>query len=106
MENKFFPSELGLVVCKMLVESFPEIMDVAFTAKVEELLDQIEEGEVKYKKVLKDFWKPFEKTLDKAKEEMKNLKKQQIPTNVKCLKCKTGEYFIKWGKNGQFLKNT
>lgn len=103
MENKFFPSELGLVVCKMLVESFPEIMDVAFTAKVEELLDQIEEGEVKYKKVLKDFWKPFEKTLDKAKEEMKNLKKQQIPTNVKCLKCKTGEYFIKWGKNGQFF---
>lgn len=103
IENRFIPTELGMVVCKMLVESFPKIMDVDFTAKVEGLLDQIEEGEITYKKVLKDFWKDFEVTLEKAKEEMKNLKKQLIPTGIDCKKCPSGEYHIKWGRNGQFL---
>jgi len=102
-ENRFLPTELGGVVCKMLIESFPHIMDIDFTAKIEESLDQIEEGEIKWKKVLKDFWVDFEKTLEKAKGEMKNLKKQLLPTGVKCLKCSDGIYMIKWGKNGQFL---
>ncbi len=103
IENRFLPNELGIVVCRMLVESFPDVMDVTFTAKVEEQLDKIEEGEVKYKRFLKDFWKSFEVTLEKAKEEMKNLKKQNIPTGINCLKCSDGEYQIKWGRNGQFL---
>lgn len=102
-ENRFLPTELGIVVCRMLIESFPEVMNVDFTAQVEELLDKIEEGEVKWKKVLKDFWSGFEKTLERAKEEMKNLKKQLIPTGVKCQKCEDGEYHIKWGRNGQFF---
>ncbi len=102
-ENRFIPSELGKVVCKMLVQSFPEVMDVEFTAKVEELLDKIEEGDVSWKKVLKDFWSGFEETLERAKEEMKNLKKEALPTGIKCHKCHSGEYQIKWGKNGQFL---
>ena len=97
------PTELGMVVCKMLVESFPEVMDVQFTAKVEEQLDKIEDGEIKWRGFLKNFWKSFEKTLEKAKEEMKNLKKQQLPTGIKCQKCDEGEYHIKWGRNGQFL---
>ncbi len=103
IENRFIPTELGSVVCKMLVESFPDVMDVEFTAKVEELLDKIEEGDVSWKKVLREFWKGFELTLEKAKDEMKNLKKQSIPTGLKCVKCKDGEYQIKWGRNGQFL---
>jgi DNA topoisomerase I len=103
IENRFFPTELGMVVCRMLIESFPDVMDISFTAKVEEQLDKIEEGEIKWKKVLKEFWKGFEKTLVKAKEEMKNLKKQLIPTGVNCVKCADGEYHIKWGRNGQFL---
>lgn len=103
IENRFVPTELGNVVCKMLVESFPDVMDIEFTAKVEELLDKIEEGDVSWKKVLREFWKGFELTLEKAKDEMKNLKKQSIPTGVHCRKCADGEYQIKWGKNGQFL---
>lgn len=103
VENRFIPTELGSVVCKMLVESFPAVMDVKFTAGVEELLDKIEEGDISWQKVLKDFWSSFEVTLEKAKEEMKNLKKQNIPTGVHCLKCEDGEYQIKWGRNGQFL---
>ncbi len=103
LENRFMPTELGMVVSKMLVESFPEVMDVAFTAKVEGLLDEIEEGQIKWKKVLKDFWEKFEVTLERAKEEMKNLKRQLIPTGIECEKCDAGEYMIKWGRNGQFL---
>jgi DNA topoisomerase-1 len=76
IENRFIPTELGSVVCKMLVDSFPDVMDIEFTAKVEELLDKIEEGDVSWKKVLREFWKGFEVTLEKAKDEMKNLKKQ------------------------------
>lgn len=103
VENRFMSTELGTVVCKMLIESFPDVMDVAFTANVEKLLDKIEDGEIKWKKVLKEFWQGFEKTLEKAKEEMKNLKKQEIPTGIHCHKCEDGEYLIKWGRNGQFL---
>lgn len=103
IENRFVPTELGSVVCRMLVESFPDVMDIEFTAKVEELLDKIEEGDISWKKVLKEFWNGFEVTLEKAKDEMKNLKKQSIPTGVHCRKCADGEYQIKWGRNGQFL---
>jgi len=103
VENRFMPTELGMVVCKMLVESFPKVMDVTFTAKIEEQLDKIEEGDIGWKKVLKSFWADFEVTLERAKEEMKNLKKQQIPTGISCTKCEEGEYLIKWGRNGQFL---
>jgi DNA topoisomerase-1 len=103
IENRFVPTELGSVVCKMLIESFPDVMDIEFTAKVEELLDKIEEGDISWKKVLKEFWNGFEVTLEKAKDEMKNLKKQAIPSGVHCRKCGDGEYHIKWGKNGQFL---
>jgi DNA topoisomerase I len=102
-ENRFLPTELGIVVCRMLIESFPDVMDVAFTAKVEGLLDQIEDGEIKWKSVLKTFWKTFEVTLEKAKVEMKNLKKESIPTGIDCVKCKDGGYNIRWGRNGQFL---
>ena len=102
-ENRFNPTELGEVVCRMLIQSFPDVMNIAFTAGMEESLDKIEEGELKWKKVLKDFWATFEVTLKKAQEEMKNLKKQAIPTGVKCVKCESGEYHIKWGKNGQFM---
>jgi DNA topoisomerase-1 len=103
VDNRFIPTELGMVVCKMLIQSFPDVMDVKFTAKVEEELDKIEEGEISWKKFLKEFWHGFESTLEKAKDEMKNLKKQILPTGIKCEKCGIGEYVIRWGRNGQFL---
>ncbi len=103
IENRLLPTELGIAVCRMLISSFPNEMDVQFTAKLEEQLDLIAEGDVKWTKVLKDFWTPFEKTLDKAKEEMKDLKKQEIPTGINCGKCADGMMNIRWGKNGSFL---
>lgn len=103
IENRLRATELGDAVCRLLVQSFPNEMDVEFTARLEQQLDQIEEGDVKWTKVLKEFWSPFEKTLEKAQEEMKNLKKQEIPTGINCGKCSDGKMMIKWGRNGSFL---
>ena len=103
IENRYHPSELGEVVCQMLIESFPREMEVTFTADMEGKLDLIEEGSIKHTKVLKEFWKEFEVAIEKAKQEMKNLKKQEIPTDITCTKCNEHPFVIKWGRNGQFL---
>lgn len=101
-ENRYYPSELGTVVTDLLIESFPEILNTEFTAEMENQLDEIEEGKIDWKKALGTFWKPFEKTLERAKKHMKNLKAQEIPTPIKCERC--GSVMnMKWGKMGSFL---
>ncbi|MGE0615100.1 MAG: type I DNA topoisomerase [Bacteriovoracia bacterium] len=101
-DNKYYPSELGVVVTDLLIESFPDILNVEFTAGMENQLDEIEEGKSDWRKTLGNFWKPFEKTLEQAKKHMKNVKAQEVPTNIKCDKC-SNTMVIKWGKLGSFL---
>lgn len=101
-EGKYFPSELGTVVTDLLTESFPEVLNVEFTAGMEDQLDEIEEGKTDWKKTLGEFWKPFEKTLERAKIHMKNVKTQEVPTSINCEKC-GHTMVIKWGKMGSFL---
>ena len=101
-ENRYFPSELGTVVTELLVSSFPDILNAEFTAGMENQLDEIEEGKKDWTKILGSFWKPFEKTLKLAKDQMKNVKRQEVPTDIKCEKCGHG-MVIKWGKMGSFL---
>lgn len=101
-QRKFSPTDLGKLVNELLVEHFPDIMDVEFTASMEEKLDQIEEGKSQWLKILKDFYAPFSKTLETAKEEMKSVKRTAIPTDVPCKLCE-GTMVIKWGRNGEFL---
>jgi len=101
-ENRYYPSELGTVVTELLVGSFPDILNSEFTAAMENQLDDIEEGKADWKKTLSKFWKPFEKTLELAKEHMKNVKRQEVPTDIDCAKC-GHKMVIKWGKLGSFL---
>ncbi|MGZ6371535.1 MAG: type I DNA topoisomerase, partial [Bdellovibrionota bacterium] len=101
-EQRYYPSELGTVVTELLVQSFPDILNTDFTADMENQLDEIEEGKKDWKKILGTFWKPFEKTLEKAKKNMKNVKRQEVPTDIKCEKCQH-TMVIKWGKLGSFL---
>ncbi len=101
-EARYYPSELGTVVTELLVASFPNILNSEFTADMENQLDEIEEGKADWKKTLGKFWKPFEKTLEIAKEQMKNVKRQEVLTEVECDKCKH-MMVIKWGKLGSFL---
>lgn len=101
-ENRYYPSELGTVVTELLVQAFPDILNTEFTAGMEDELDEIEEGKKDWKKTLGKFWKPFEKTLEIAKKNMKNVKRQEVPTDIKCTKC-GHTMVIKWGKLGSFL---
>jgi len=101
-ENRFYPTELGVLVTELLVENFSNIVDVQFTANMENQLDQIEEGSANWVKTLKDFYGPFEDTLKNAQEKMRNVKREETPTDLKCPKCEK-PLIIKWGKNGKFV---
>ena len=102
VENKFRPTELGILVSELLVNHFPVVMDVAFTARMEEELDKIEEGQMQWVEAVKDFYKPFNESLEKAQADMKDFKAEQIATDIACEKCGK-PMVIKWGRNGQFL---
>jgi DNA topoisomerase I len=101
-EGRLGPTELGVVVNGLLVKSFPEIVSSDFTAQMEEQLDQVEEGAVDWVKLLRDFYGPFEKDLARAKVEMRDLKREEEPTEEVCEKCGK-PMVIKWGRNGYFL---
>ena len=103
--GKFFPTELGMQVTKLLVDSFPDILNVEFTANMEDQLDKIEAGDSHWVEILKNFYKPFKADLDTAKVEMKNLKTQEIETDIVCEKCNSS-MVIKWGRNGEFIACT
>jgi DNA topoisomerase-1 len=101
-KGRFFPTELGLVVNDLLVVNFPDILDIEFTAQMEENLDKIEEGEKGWVETLKEFYIPFQKDLEMAKTSMRDVKREQIPTDVICERC--GSKMVKrWGKRGYFL---
>ncbi|MFN0061198.1 MAG: type I DNA topoisomerase [Myxococcaceae bacterium] len=102
LEGRFHSTELGNITTEELVKHFPQELDVAFTAGMEEKLDQISEGEVEWHEVLADFYGPFQKTLAKAEVEMRDVKREEIPTDIVCEKCQS-PMVIKWGKMGRFL---
>ena len=102
VNKQFTPTELGFMVSDLLVENFPDIFNVEFTARMEAELDEIEDGKTEWLGTLKDFYGPFSKTLDKAKEGMKDVKREEIPTEIDCEKCGS-KMVIKWGRNGKFL---
>jgi DNA topoisomerase-1 len=101
-EARFFPTELGILVNGLLVESFPEIVSSDFTAKMESDLDKVEEGAVDWRKLLGGFYTPFKDELEKARTEMRDVKREEIATEWICEKCGK-PMVIKWGRNGSFL---
>src|SRR3982075_3824158 len=99
--GKFTPTEIGLVVTDLLVENFRDIFDVQYTARLEEELDEIEEGKEKWTDALADFYKKFQKDLKYAEKHMENIKRMEKPTDEKCELC-GAPLVIKWGKHGSF----
>ena len=99
--GKFAPTEIGLVVTDLLVENFRDIFDVAYTARLEEELDEVEEGKEKWTDALADFYKKFQKDLKYAEKHMENIKRMEKPTDEKCERCGS-PLVIKWGKHGSF----
>ncbi len=99
--GKFTPTEIGLVVTDLLVENFRDIFDVAYTAGLEEKLDDIEEGKEKWTDTLAEFYKKFTKDLKYAEKHMENIKRMEKPTDEKCERC-GAPLVIKWGRHGSF----
>ncbi len=99
--GKFIPTETGLVVTDLLVKNFEEIFDPQYTARLEEELDEIEEGKETWTQALADFYKKFEKDLRYAEKHMENIKRMEKPTEEKCERCGS-PLVLKWGKHGSF----
>src|SRR5690606_10067776 len=101
-EKKFFPTELGELINQLMEEFFPEILNVEFTANMEDNLDHVEEGTEDWVKVLSDFYETFEKRLQVAEEEMKEIEIQDEVSDELCEKC--GKPLVyKMGRFGRFL---
>jgi DNA topoisomerase-1 len=96
------PTDLGETVNKLLVEAFPDIFEVAFTAQMEESLDEIEEGGRKWVETVREFYKPLEADLKQAGIEAPDFKAGK-PTDETCPKCGEGKLLEKWGRFGRFL---
>ena len=103
--GKFTPTELGMVVCDLLLESFNDIFDVKYTARMEEELDDIEEGKIDWRASMGEFYSRFTKDITHAEEHMTNIKRMEKPTDLLCEKCGK-PLVIKWGKHGSFLACT
>lgn len=99
-ENRYFSAtELGMLICDLLVEYFSKIMDIGFTAEMEDRLDLVEEGKLDYVKLLSEFYKPFKEELDYA---MATIEKTENFVDEKCPECDR-QMVIKWGRRGKFL---
>src|SRR5699024_3406709 len=103
LENKrFIPTELGEIVNDVMVEFFPEIINVDFTAKMAKDLDSIEEGKVNWIKIIDDFYKDIHVHLEKAEKEMQEIDIKDEPVGIDCEKC-GHEMVYKMGRYGKFL---
>src|SRR5580693_5005908 len=101
-QGRFSPTMLGERVSMLLVKSFEDIFDVTFTARLEEELDEIEEGKLPWREAVKEFWEKFIVDLDRADDEMLSYK-AGIPTGKKCEKCGEGELLERISRLGFFL---
>jgi DNA topoisomerase-1 len=99
--GRFYPTEIGVVVCELLVKNFPYIFDTKYTAKLEEELDDIEEGKEKWTDLLNGFYDHFEDELKVAGKKMENIKRMEKKTDEKCDVCGS-PLILKWGKFGSF----
>ena len=96
------PTELGKVVNKLLTENFTDVINVEFTAKVEEEFDQVAEGKENWKKVIREFYGPFEKEVEKVETELEHVKLEDEVTDIPCDLC--GRMMVvKMGRYGKFL---
>lgn len=100
--RRFAPTELGKTVNALLVQSFPNILNVQFTAQLEDKLDKIEEGKYDWVETLQNFYDPFAVDLQQAANTMPDVKKEVEPTDEVCEKCQR-PMVIRWGRFGRFL---
>ncbi|HDR4389737.1 TPA: type I DNA topoisomerase [Bacillus cereus] len=103
LDNKrFVPTELGEIVIELILEFFPEIINIEFTANMEQSLDEVEEGNANWVKIVDDFYVGFEPRLEKAEKEMREVEIKDEPAGEDCELCNHPMVF-KMGKYGKFM---
>jgi DNA topoisomerase-1 len=102
IERRLHPAELGFVVNDLLVKHFPDIVDVGFTARMEDDLDLVARGEREWVPVLREFYEPFERSVNLAEQTMEKVAVADQTTGEKCDKC-GNDMIIKWGRYGKFI---
>jgi DNA topoisomerase-1 len=100
--GRFFPTEIGMVVCDLLVKNFPYIFDTKYTARLEEELDDIEDGKEKWTDLMNGFYDHFVEELKDAGVKMEDIKRMEKKTDEKCDLCGS-PLLLKWGKFGSFF---
>ena len=102
IQKQLHPTELGKVVNKLLTEYFSDVINVEFTAKIENEFDEIAEGKEEWKKMIREFYGPFEEEIEKVEKELEHVKLEDEVSDVKCEKC--GRMMVyKYGRYGKFL---
>ena len=102
VQKQLMPTELGKIVNKLLTENFTDVINVEFTAKIENEFDEISEGKAEWKKMIRDFYGPFSIELDKVEKELEHVELVDEVSDVPCEKC--GRMMVyKYGKYGKFL---
>ncbi len=101
--KRFRPTEMGELVTDLLMEHFPDIMDVQFTARMEEELDAVEAARKNWLELLNEFYARFKRQLEAAKQNMREVKREYEETDIVCDKCGQARMIIKMGRNGRFL---
>ena len=101
-QRQLVPTELGKVVNKLLIENFSDIINVEFTAKIENEFDEIAEGKEPWKKMIREFYGPFEKELEKVEKDLEHVEIEEEVSDIPCDKC--GRMMVyKYGRYGKFL---
>ena len=101
-KKQLIPTELGKIVNKLLTENFTEVINVEFTAKIENEFDEIAEGKEEWKKMIREFYGPFEKELEKVEKELEHVELVEEVSDIPCEKC--GRMMVyKYGRYGKFL---
>ena len=101
-QKQLAPTDLGKVVNKLLTENFTDVINVEFTSEIEKEFDEIAEGKENWKKVIEEFYGPFEQTVEKVEKELEHVKLEEEVSDVPCEKC--GKMMvIKYGRYGKFL---
>jgi DNA topoisomerase-1 len=101
-QRRLRPTELGFLVTDLLVQAFPDILNVEFTAGMETVLDEIEEGKQNWVEAMRRFYEPFARDLENAATNMRDVKRSGQPTDITCPKC-NAPMVVKWGRGGEFL---
>ena len=101
-QKQLVPTDLGKIVNKLLTENFKDIINIEFTADIENQFDEIAEGKEPWKQVIREFYTPFEQEVEKVDKELEHVKLEEEVTDIKCDKCGKN-MVVKYGRYGKFL---